>query len=85
MDVDDVECEGGKITVFAPAAQFYQAKTAVLKAFPDAELEVQEITFLPQSKTHLAGEDVAAFDKFINMLNDCEDVQEIYHNAELPE
>jgi YebC/PmpR family DNA-binding regulatory protein len=84
VDVDDVQCEDGTITLFAPATQFYQAKTALLEAFPDTELEVQEITFLPQSTTRLSEEDVPLFEKFLNMLNDCDDVQEIYHNAELP-
>ncbi len=84
VDVDDVQCKDGKITLFAPAGQFYQAKTAVLEAFPDTEFEVQEITFLPQSTTRLSEADVPLFEKFMNMLNDCDDVQEIYHNAELP-
>ena len=55
----------------------------MLAAFSDVELEVQEITFLPQSTTRLSEEDVPMFEKFMNMLNECEDVQEIYHNAEL--
>lgn len=85
VDVDDVELKDGKVTLFAPAAQFYQAKTAVLEAFPNVELEVQEITFLPQSTMRLSDEDVPRFEKFMDMLQDCDDVQEVYHNAELPE
>lgn len=85
VDLDDVQCNDGKITLFAPASQFYQAKTAVLESFPDTNLEVQEITFLPQATTSLGAEDVPVFEKFMNMLNECEDVQEVYHNAELPD
>jgi len=48
-------------------------------------LEVQEITFLAQTNADLSADDVPMFEKFINMLNDCEDVQDIYHNAILPE
>ena len=84
VDVDDIECKDGRVTLFAPAAEFYKAKTAVQEAFPDVQLEVQEITFLPQSSTELNEDDVPIFEKFINMLNDCEDVQEIYHNVKLP-
>ena len=29
--------------------------------------------------------DVPMFEKFLEMLNECEDVQEVYHNAQLPE
>ena len=48
-------------------------------------MEVEEITFVPQTRTAVSADDVPLFDKFINMLNDCEDVQEVYHNAILPE
>lgn len=84
VDVDDVECNDGQVTLFAPAAEFYKAKTALQEAFPDIELEVQEITFLPQATTEINSEDLPMFEKFINMLNDCEDVQDIYHNAIVP-
>jgi YebC/PmpR family DNA-binding regulatory protein len=82
--VEEVESNDGAITVFAPPAEFYKAKTALLEAFPGIELEVQEITFLPQSTKTLSGEDLALFEKFLEMLEDCDDVQEIYHNVSLP-
>jgi YebC/PmpR family DNA-binding regulatory protein len=84
VDVDEIECKAGTITIFAPASEFFKAKTALLQAFPDVELEVQEITFLPQTSKTIAAEDLPMFEKFINMLNDCDDVQDIYHNVDLP-
>jgi YebC/PmpR family DNA-binding regulatory protein len=83
--VEDVECEDGTITIFAPPAEFYKAKTALLEAFPGLELEVQEITFIPHASATLSTEQLAVFEKMQNMLNDCDDVQEIYHNVILPE
>jgi YebC/PmpR family DNA-binding regulatory protein len=82
--VEEVESKDGAITVFAPPAEFYKAKTALLAAFPGLELEVQEITFLPLEAKTLNGDDLASFEKFLAMLNDCDDVQEIYHNVSLP-
>lgn len=84
VDVTDVECEDGNVTVFAPATEFFKAKQAVLEAFPDTEFEVEEITFVPQTRTEITADDVPMFDKFMNMLGDCEDVQDVYHNAILP-
>ncbi|MFT5528006.1 MAG: YebC/PmpR family DNA-binding regulatory protein [Pirellulaceae bacterium] len=84
VDVDDLESEDGQLTLFAPASEFYKAKTALLESFPDIELEVQEIAFVPQTTTDISGDDIRLFEKIITMLNDCEDVQEIYHNAILP-
>ena len=82
--VEDVECKDGTITVFAPPVELYKAKTALLDAFPGLELEIQEVTFLPQSPKILSVEDLGLFEKLLGMLNDCDDVQEIYHNVALP-
>jgi YebC/PmpR family DNA-binding regulatory protein len=82
--IEEVECEDGTTTILAPPVEFYKAKTALLDAFPGLELEIQEITFLPQSSKILTGEDLVSFEKLLGMLNDCDDVQEIYHNVSLP-
>ena len=79
-----VEFEDGTMTIFAPPAEFFKAKSALLEAFPGLELEIQEITFIPQSTTTLSGENLVSFEKLQTMLNDCDDVQEIYHNVSLP-
>jgi len=81
--VEDVECKDGTITVFAPPVEFYKARTALLEAFPGLELEIQEISFLPQSIKSLSGEDLGLFERLLGMLHDCDDVQEIYHNVSL--
>lgn len=78
--VEEVECKDGTLTVFAPPSEFYKAKTALHKAFPDVEFDVQEITFLPKETKTLTGDALATFEKFLGMLNNCDDVQEIYHN-----
>lgn len=85
VDVADIENEDGTITVFAPQTDFFKAKTALAEAFPELTIDVEEITFIPQLHTELTAEDVEVFDKFLDMLNDCDDVQEVYHNAELPD
>jgi len=84
VNVDEIECKDGYLTIFAPPEEFYKAKTALLQAFPKTELEVQEITFLPQATKTLNPEDLAVFQKFMTMLNDCDDVQDVYHNADMP-
>ena len=85
VDVDDIECKNGQTTLFAPVGEFDKARQAFTDAFPDIELEVQEITFVPQTNIELSGDDVANFEKFINMLEECDDVQDVYHNAILPD
>ncbi|PID42151.1 MAG: YebC/PmpR family DNA-binding transcriptional regulator [Proteobacteria bacterium] len=83
VDVTDIECENGKITVFAPNGEYFKAKQALSGTFTDLEFEVDEIQFIPRTTTELTGEDVELFEKFIDMLNDVDDVQNVYHNAEI--
>jgi len=83
VNVDEIECKDGHVTIFAPPSEFYKAKTALLQAFPGTELEVQEITFLPQASKAISPEDMTTFQKFLGMLNDCDDVQDVYHNVDL--
>jgi YebC/PmpR family DNA-binding regulatory protein len=84
VNVEDVESHEGKITAFAPASELFKAKNALLEKFPGLELDAQEITLLPQSRKSLGPDDVPLFEKLMGMLNECDDVQEVYHNAELP-
>ncbi|MCG9721874.1 YebC/PmpR family DNA-binding transcriptional regulator [Shewanella sp. Isolate7] len=84
VDVADIEVEDGIISVFAPNTEFYKAKTALNDAFPETELEVEEIAFVPQTMTELSDPEVIAqFEKFQAALEDCDDVQNVYHNADI--
>ncbi|MBV1911672.1 MAG: YebC/PmpR family DNA-binding transcriptional regulator [Kangiellaceae bacterium] len=83
VDVTDIENEDGKITVFAPHNEYFKAKKSLMDTFGEIDFEVDEIQFIPQTTTPISGDDVEMFDKFISMLNELDDVQNIYHNAEL--
>lgn len=82
VNVADIENENGKITVFAPHTEYAKAKNALAAAFGDIDYEVDEIQFIPQTFTSLAGEDAVMFEKFMDMLNDLDDVQKVYHNVQ---
>ena len=83
VDVTDIENESGQITVFTPNNEYFKAKQALTDSFGDIDFIVDEIQFLPQTSTPIEGDDVALFEKFVDMLNELDDVQNIYHNAEL--
>ncbi|MFO0942571.1 MAG: YebC/PmpR family DNA-binding transcriptional regulator [Pirellulales bacterium] len=57
VDVTDVENEDGTITVFAPATEFYKAKSALAEAFPNLAMEVEEIAFVPKIRVDISEED----------------------------
>jgi len=82
VDVSDIENEAGKITVFAPPTEYAKAKQALSEAIGEIEFDVDEIQFIPQTYTTLEGDDVVVFEKFMDLLNDLDDVQNVYHNVD---
>lgn len=83
VDVTDIENESGAITVFAPNTEYAKAKKALTDSFEETEFEIDEIQYIAQNFTSLAVDDTEMFEKFIDMLNDLDDVQNVYHNIEL--
>jgi transcriptional/translational regulatory protein YebC/TACO1 len=82
VDVTDVEYEEGLVTVFAPHTEYAAARQALTGAFPEVDFEADEIQFLPQVTTSISEDDQPMFERLMDMLNDLDDVQNIYHNAE---
>ncbi len=84
VDVSDIENEGGQITVFAPHTDYAKARQALIAAFGELDFALDEIQFLPQNTSSLDNdEERALFEKFLDLLNDLDDVQRVYHSAEL--
>ena len=48
----------------------------------NAEFDVEEIATTPQEYVSLEGEDMELFERLMNLLNACDDVDKIYHNVE---
>jgi len=60
---------------------------AVTKALENAKIEMlsAEITYTPENTVKLDGDAAQKLLKMIERLEDNDDVQDVYHNAELPE
>jgi len=81
VDVTDVEVDEGKVTVFAPHTEYNNTRTA-LEEMGVTEFDEDLISFVPQIETPIEGEDVEVMERFLAMLEDCDDVQNVYHNAQ---
>lgn len=85
VDVQDIESEDGHITVFCPSTEYDNARQAICDNFGnddgEVDFEADVIQFLPQTTISLEGDDVAVFEKLLDMLNDLDDVQDVYHNV----
>lgn len=83
VDVMDIEEDDGIVTVFAPHTEYGKARAALVAAFSDLDFEVDEIQFVPQVSAPVTDDDMPDFIKLIDMLEDLDDVQRVYHSAEL--
>ncbi len=83
VDVSEIENDDGIITVLAPPNEYNKVKTALTEAFGEINFEIEEITFIPQTQVAVTGEDAQMLEKLLDMLNDCDDVQDVFHNAEM--
>lgn len=82
VDVTDIESEDGFITVYAPNTEYAKAKNALIEAFDEIDFEIDEIQFLPKILNPVSGEDLEQLNKFFDLLDDLDDVQKFYYDAE---
>ncbi len=81
VDVDDIENEDGFITVYGKPNLYNEIRQTLQKNFSDIELEIDEISWLPLSYQNLDEQDEKSFEKLMDLLDENEDVQNIYHNV----
>lgn len=82
VNLIDLESSEGKIQVTVAPSDLYKAKDALDATLANLEFEVLETTYQPHETTHLSGEDIELFERLTSMLDELDDVQEVYHNAE---
>lgn len=80
---NDVSVEEGQIEVITPAEAYH----SVLNALTEAGLEIEQSHLTMRAQTLVSIDDDVAESllKLIDMLEDLDDVQEVYSNAELSE
>ena len=73
--------EDGTIEVITEPDSFEAVKNALEAA--GLKPELAEVTMRPENTIELAGEDAAKMQKLLDVLEDLDDVQDVYHNAEI--
>ena len=78
---DVITDDEGGIEVLTAPAEFEAVRDALQAAglTPD----MAEVTMRPENTIALEGEDAARMQKLLDMIEDLDDVQDVYHNAEL--
>ena len=84
VDANDIEVEDdGTVVVYTEVADLNNAKVALETAFPGITFELDEISYFSKDNVTLEGEDKEKFERLLTMLEDIDDVSNVYHNVEL--
>ncbi len=80
---DVITGEDGSIEVLTAPGDFEAVKNALEAA--GLKPEIAEVTMRAENTIELSGEDAARMQKLLDVIEDLDDVQEVYHNADLQE
>jgi YebC/PmpR family DNA-binding regulatory protein len=83
VDANDIEAEDDMIVVYTEVADLNNAKKALEDAFPGITFEIDEISYYPKDTVTLSDEEKEKFTKLLDMLDELDDVSNVYHNVEL--
>jgi YebC/PmpR family DNA-binding regulatory protein len=83
-DVKDISSEDGLVTIIGDAGHLDQIKDALVAKNPDLSVLVEKVTYLPNETVTLDEEDIHKFNRFIAMTDELDDVQDVFHNINLP-
>lgn len=80
---EDVREEDDSFEIITAPEDFDTVKEAVEKA--SIPYTVAEVTMLPQTIVNLEGKEAEQMLRLMDMLDDCDDVQKVYTNADIPD
>lgn len=83
VDVIEIESDEDEISAIVNPKDLYLAKEVLEKELNIKDFLTLEIAMLAHEHQKLNEEDQRQFDKLLSMLDDCEDVQNVYHNITL--
>ncbi len=79
----DIELEDDSVVLYGSPQDLFKIKSAILSYNKDIVFDTDELTTIPKERIDLAGDDLEQFMRLIKMLEDIEDVQNVYHNVNL--
>ena len=80
---EDVKDEGDCFEVITAPEDFETVKEAMDAA--EITYTLAEVTMIPQTQTRLEGKEAEQMVKFMEALDDCDDIQKFYTNADIPD
>lgn len=83
IEIVDLESNDGEIIITCNPTDIHAIKDTLESFIENIDYEVDEVGMYPKEKVTLEGEDKELFLRLYNLLDEIEDVTDIYHNVEL--
>ncbi len=84
-DAEEIKIEDGLTVVSADPKDYNAIKAALENCGKELEFDTNEISLIPTTYVDLDEEHEEKFRRMLDMLRELDDVQEIYHNANIDE
>ena len=83
IEIIEIESEEGEIIVTAKPSDASSVKDELEKLIPNVEYTLDEIGWYAKEEVTLEGEDLEVFNRLLGLLENIDDVTEVYHNVNL--
>lgn len=84
VSFNDIETDEDMVTIYGEFEDLYDIKTAIEEVFGSKiKIEAYETAWISNGKVTLEGEEKMLFERLVTLLEDDDDVQNVYHNVDL--
>ncbi|VEU79679.1 YebC/PmpR family DNA-binding transcriptional regulator [Haploplasma axanthum] len=82
IEVESIEADEDGVTVYGSVSDYSNIRTALLEAKKDIDFVTDEIMWVPTTEVKLAEQDdIDKFNRLTQMLDELDDVKDVYNNA----
>lgn len=83
VDFTDLENDNEQIIIYGNPQDLFKIKSAISNQKEGIEFTIDEISLLPKDRIDLEGESLDEFNRLLSLLDEVDDVQNVYHNVNL--
>lgn len=81
VDVNDIEVDEDTVVIYSEVTDLAKVKTALETSFNNINFELDEISYFSKDNITLGEEDKVKFERLLGMLEEVDDVSNVYHNV----
>lgn len=82
LDINDMESEDDMVVIYTEVTDLNNIKKALEDSFKGISFELDEISYFAKDKVTLKDEEKEKFERLLDMLDELDDVSNVYHNVE---